>query len=78
MEACLFNTCSNNIAAYCKHHHCGMTVKQMKCKNCLGKNCWYLYKNENHPYWKQREIMKQKRRDRKISIDKYVKSIKTN
>jgi hypothetical protein len=72
MEACLFNTCSNNVAAYCKHHHCGMTVKQMKCKNCLGKQCWYLQKNEEHPYWKQREVAKQKRKNRKKAIEEYV------
>lgn len=69
---CLFNTCSNNVVAYCKHHRCGMTVKQMKCKNCLGKQCWYLQKNEEHPYWKQREITKQKRQERKQAINEYV------
>ena len=72
MEACLFNTCSNNVAAYCKYHHCGMTVKQMRCKNCLGKNCWYLEKNDAHQYWKQREVTKQKRKDRKQAIEEYV------
>ena len=72
MEACLFNTCSNNVAAYCKHHHCGMTVKQIKAKNCLGKQCWYLQKNESHEWWKQREITKQKRKERKERIKNYV------
>ena len=59
MEACLSNTCSNNVAAYCKYHKCGLTVKQIKVKNCLGKQCWYLQKNESHEWWKQREITKQ-------------------
>ena len=72
MEACLFNTCSNNVAAYCKYHKCGMTVKQIKCKNCLGKQCWYLVKNENHAWWKQREVTKQKRKDRKQAINDYI------
>lgn len=72
MKTCLFNTCSDNVAAYCRYHRCGMTVKQMKCKNCLGKNCWYLQKNEEHPYWRQREIMKQKRKDRKKAIEEYI------
>ena len=72
MAACLFNTNSNNVVAYCKHHHCSVTVKQMKCKNCLGKNCWYLQKNEEHPYWKQREVTKQKRKDRKKAINEYA------
>jgi hypothetical protein len=42
-----------------------MTVKQMKSKECLQKQCWHLVKNEEHAYWKQRETMKQKRKDRK-------------
>lgn len=75
MEMCLFNTCSSNIVAYCKHHHCGMTTKQMKSKNCLGKNCWYLQKNDNHPYWKQREAIKQKRINRKKEINDYIESL---
>lgn len=69
---CLFNTTSSRVVAYCKHHHCGMTAKQMKCKNCLGKNCWYLQKQEEHPYWKQRDAMKQKRKERKQAINDYV------
>ena len=44
----------------------------MKAKNCLGKQCWYLVKNDDHPYWAQRESMKQKRRDRKQMINDYV------
>ena len=65
MSACLFNTNSDNVAAYCRYHHCSMTVKQIRCKNCLSKNCWYLVKNESHSWWRQREAMKQKRKDRK-------------
>lgn len=72
METCLFNTCSNNVVAYCKYHHCGMTVKQMKCKNCLGKQCRHLVKNDEHQYWRQRELVKQKRKNRKQSINAYV------
>ena len=72
MKECLFNSESNNCCAYCQHHGCNMTVRQMKAKNCLGKQCWYLVKNEEHNYWKQREVMKQKRRDRKQMINDYV------
>ena len=72
MKACLFNTCSDNVVAYCKYHKCNMTTKQMKCKNCLGKQCWHLVKNEDHQYWRQRESMKQKRKDRKKKINEYV------
>jgi hypothetical protein len=73
METCLFNTCSNNVAAYCKYHHCGMTVKQIKAKQCLSKQCWYLQKNELHEWWRQREITKQKRKERKERINSYVR-----
>lgn len=72
MEMCLFNTCSNNVVGYCKHHHCGMTVKQMRCKNCLGKQCYYLVKNEQHVYWKQREVTKQQRKARRKAINEYL------
>ena len=46
MKECLFNTCSNNVVGYCRYHHASMTVKQMKCKNCLQKECRHLVKNE--------------------------------
>lgn len=72
MATCLYNTYSNNVAGHCTHHHCDMTVKQIKGKNCLGKNCWYLRKNENHDWWRQRAVMKQKRKDRKEFINNYV------
>ena len=72
MKTCLFNTYSDNVAAYCRHHRCGMTVKQVKCKNCLGKQCYYLQKNEDHPYWRQREAIKQKRQGRKQAMNAYV------
>ena len=69
---CLYNTSSDNVVAYCKYHHCGMTVKQMRCKNCLGKQCRHLQKNEEHQFWHQRDVMKQKRKDRKKAIYEYV------
>lgn len=72
MKTCLFNTQSNNVVAYCAYHRCCMTVKQMKCKDCLQKQCYYLKKNEEHQYWKQREMAKQKRKNRKQAINEYV------
>ena len=35
-----------------------LTVKEMKRKGCLGKQCRHLQKNEQHEYWKQRELAK--------------------
>ena len=75
MKACLFGTRSDNVAAYCRLHHRNMTVKQMKCKNCLGKECWHLVKNEEHQYWRQRELTKQKRKNRKQMINDYVTTV---
>ena len=75
MKECLFNTHSNNCCAYCKLHRCSMTVKQMKAKNCLQKQCWHLVKNEGHQYWKQREAVKQKRKERKDMINIYVANV---
>jgi hypothetical protein len=51
-----------------------MTVKQMRAKNCLQKQCRHLVKNENHQYWRQRDLVKQKRKDRKQFINEYVNS----
>lgn len=65
MEKCLFNAYSNNVAAYCKYHAAGMTVRQIRCKDCLNKQCRHLIKNEDHNWWKQREAAKQKRKERK-------------
>ena len=65
MKTCLFNTQSDNVAGYCKLHKCNLTVKQIKCKECLGKQCWHLQRNENHDWWRQREVVKQKRKAKK-------------
>ena len=72
MKECLFNTQSDNVAAYCRLHRCSMTVKQIKCKNCLQKQCFHLVKNEEHQYWKQRAMAKQKRKNRKQAIHDFV------
>lgn len=69
MKQTLYNGCSDNCCAYCKLHHCSMTVRQMKIKECLQKQCWHLDKNEEHPYWRQRDVMKQKRKARKDRIN---------
>lgn len=61
----LYGTCSENCAGYCRRHCCHMTVKQIKKRNCLGKQCWHFIKNEDHMWWTQREATKQKRIARK-------------
>ena len=73
MENVLYGTCSENCAGYCKRHRCSLTVKQIRGKDCLGKGCWYLKKNLEHEWWKQRERTKMKRKNRKIEIEKKIK-----
>ena len=69
MKTCLFNTHSDNVAGYCRLHHCNLTVKQIKCKECLAKQCWHLQKNEQHDWWRQREVIKQRRKNKKTNGD---------
>jgi hypothetical protein len=61
----------NRACAFCSHHRYYLTVKQVKQHNCLGKQCWYLRKNEQHDWWRQREVIKQKRRERKEKYELY-------
>lgn len=70
----LYGGCSENCAGYCKRHCCHMTVKQIKGRNCLGKQCWHFVKNEDHEWWNQRERAKQKRKNRKTEIENMCKA----
>jgi hypothetical protein len=45
---------------FCRYHHWYMTAKSVKAKGCLEKNCWYLVKWKQHPWWEQRELRKQR------------------
>ena len=63
----LYGTCSDNCAGYCKKHATGLTVKQIRTKECLAKNCWHLEKMD-HEWWAQRERTKAKRKNRKKRI----------
>ena len=69
MKKTLYNCYTDNYAAYCCRHHCNLTEKQLRGKECLKKNCWHLKKNENHEYWKQRERVKQRRIERKERLN---------
>ena len=64
----LYNTYARSPGGYCKLKKCSLTVKQVKSKKCLGKNCWHLVKYENHEWWKQREIIKNKKKERKNEL----------
>ena len=62
----------NRACAFCTHHRCYLTVKQVRQHECLGKQCWYLKKNEAHDWWRQREVVKQKRKARRQAVNEYV------
>lgn len=64
---CLYGTESDNVCAYCKRHQKGLTVRQVRKKECLKKNCWYLVKYEQHEWWNQRRLTKERRKANKIT-----------
>lgn len=39
-----------NACAYCSLHNCYLSVKQIKKRNCVHKDCKHLQK-EDHPFW---------------------------
>lgn len=41
------------------------SVKQMKRKRCLVKDCRHFRKKKEHDYWKAKERAKQARKERK-------------
>ena len=61
MTKTIYGGTPKNPAAYCALHDGSLTVKEIKRKNCLGKQCRHLQKNEEHEYWHQRERMKQRK-----------------
>ena len=62
----LYNTEINEKRAigYCHRHHCYVSSTQLKQKECLKKHCNHLEKCE-HEFWRQREAIKTKKRQRK-------------
>ena len=72
VQPVLYGTYSNNVAAFCLKHHAGITVKQMRRKNRLGKQCHAFVRCEDHAFWVQRQKMRQlrdqHRRERKQAL----------
>ena len=50
-----------NCPGYCSYHHKYLTVRQIKQKHCLGKQCKCLQKLVNHRFWEYRERKKQRK-----------------
>ena len=51
---------------YCKKHCAALTVKTLKCHECLRKQCNALKKYTEHDYWRQREVMKSRKKENKM------------
>lgn len=60
-EKSIYGGSPHNPAAFCRLHDGSLTVREIKHKGCLGKQCHYLIKNDEHEYWKQRELHKQRK-----------------
>ena len=58
MEKTIFGGRPKNPVAYCALHCGSLTVKEMKRKGCLGKQCWHLQKNEQHEILETKRIGK--------------------
>ena len=65
----LYNTeiSEKKCIGYCGRHHCYLSVTQLKRKECLKKQCLHL-KRHDHEFWRQREITKAKKQQRKIFL----------
>ena len=59
-----------NAVAYChnKSHKGLLTVKMMKNHECLRKQCPFLEKYEDRPYWEERILKKQKKKLQKGTV----------
>lgn len=59
----LYNTqiSEKRCVGYCWKHRCYVSSTQLKQKECLKKGCNALEKYD-HEYWRQREILKQKKK----------------
>ena len=63
----LYNTeiSEKRCIGYCSRHHCYLSATQLKQKECLKKQCNHFEKYE-HEFWRQRELTKMRRKQRKI------------
>ena len=55
----------NKAVGYCHYHKAALTVKTMKCHECLKKQCDALKKYEEHDFWRQHEQKKERRKAKK-------------
>lgn len=60
----LSETDAGNIVGYCQKHRAYITIKQMRKKECLRKECRYFRRVEN-PFWEERAERKAAKKQRK-------------
>ena len=58
----------NRAVGYCHFHRAALTVKTIKGKECLKKQCDALEKYECHDFWRQHAQKKELRKARKQVI----------
>ena len=64
-RACTLGGPREKVIGYCHLHKCRITVRQMKARQCLQKQCGRLQRYEEHPYWVQRAKQKAEKKERK-------------
>lgn len=55
----------NRAVGYCHFHKAALTVKTMKCKECLKKQCGAMERYGEHDFWRQHAQKKNLRKARK-------------
>lgn len=55
---------------YCYYHRKHLTVRQLKKRDCLARQCPSLKQCREHPYWEQREQKKTCRTQRRDDRNK--------
>lgn len=58
----------NKAVGYCHYHKAALTVKTLKCHECLKKQCDALKKYEEHDFWRQHEQKKERRKAKKQMV----------
>lgn len=62
----------NRATGYCHFHKAALTVKTMKCHECLKKQCDALEKYPEHDFWRQHEQKKQLKKAKKQALAAFV------
>ena len=62
----------DNPPAYCVLHKCHLSMRNIRKRRCIEKQCFHMKKLE-HPYWEYMEIMKKKRKERRESRKELIK-----